>query len=140
MKISRKATYGLRALSALARHPEGRSAHTLASEECLPEDYLEKILQHLKRSGFVISEQGVHGGYTLRNAPETISIWSILEDLDGGFREIPAPSFEGSIAPCPILSHCETKGVWQQLEGIVRNTLSKVTLKDLISERTLEKN
>lgn len=134
MKVSQKASYGLRALAALAQCPEGHglSAHVLAQEEHIPEDYLEKILQHLKRSGFVASEKGVRGGYMLAKAPSEITSWDILETLDGGFKEATHPPFSGTLAPCPVMTHCQTKNVWEQLEGVIKNTLSKVTLADLV--------
>lgn len=134
MKVSTKASYGLRALAGIARYPEGISAHALAEEERLPEDYLEKILQHLKRAGFVVSQKGVRGGYALAKPPETITSWSVIETLDGGFKETPHPTFPGfskQSPACPIMTHCQTKNVWKQLEDIVRNTLSKITLADL---------
>lgn len=136
MKVSRKAVYGFRALARLSALPGGcgMSVHTLAQEECLPEEYLEKILQHLKRDGFVVSEKGARGGYALAKDPEAITSWDIIESLDGGFRETPHPAFPGfsTHSPeCPILTHCQTKNVWEQLEDIVRKTLSKITLADL---------
>ena len=95
MKISRKASYGLSALAALARHPGGCSVHVLAQEEHLPEDYLEKILQHLKRGGFVVSEKGVRGGYMLAKPPHTITSWDIIEILDAASRKRCAPPSPG---------------------------------------------
>lgn len=132
MKISRKASYGLSALVALARHPEGCSVHALAQEERLPEDYLEKILQHLKRGGFVVSEKGARGGYALAKSPHSITSWDILETLDGGFEETGHPAFSGTLSPCPVMTHCQTKSVWEQLESTVKNTLSRVTIADLV--------
>lgn len=140
MKVSKKASYGFRALAGLARHSSGCSAHVLAQEEHIPEDYLEKILQHLKRSGFVISEKGVHGGYALAKTPGEITSWNVIETLDGGFTEATRASFSGTLAPCPVLTHCQTKNVWEQLESVVKNTLSKVTLADLIPKEARVKN
>lgn len=139
MRISRKASYGLSALAALTRHPSGCSVHVLAQEEHLPEDYLEKILQHLKRSGFVVSEKGTHGGYTLAKPPQAITSWDVIEALDGGFKEAAHPAFSGTLSPCPVMTHCQTKNVWEQLESTVKNTLSRVTLADLVPQEARTK-
>ncbi|MFZ1735670.1 MAG: Rrf2 family transcriptional regulator [Candidatus Moraniibacteriota bacterium] len=139
MRISRKASYGLSALAALTRHPRGCSVHVLAQEEHLPEDYLEKILQHLKRSGFVVSEKGAHGGYTLAKPPQEITSWDIIETLDGGFKEALHPAFSGILSPCPVMTHCQTKSVWEQLESTIKNTLSRVTLADLVPKEARTK-
>ena len=140
MRVSHKTSYGLRALVRLSQSKEGISAHLLAEEECLPEDYLEKILQLLKRSGFVTSQKGVRGGYTLSRKPEAISSWDVIEALDGGFHSAARPSFSGTLAPCPILTHCTTKTVWQQVEASMKNTLSKITLADLGKTFTPDEN
>lgn len=131
MKVSRKTYYGLRALTALASSGISQSAHILAKNENIPEDYLEKILQSLNRNHFVISEKGARGGYSLARTPETITVWEIIESLDGGFTPIHNKIFSGTLSPCPILTHCKTKNVWNQLESAIKNTLSKITLADL---------
>lgn len=142
MKVSQKAAYGLRALAALARTSghDGLSVRTIAREEHLPEDYLEKILQQLKRAGFVVSEKGARGGYTLSKSPKDITSWDILETLDGGFKEASRSTFSGTLSPCPVLSHCQTKNVWEQLESAIKNTLSRVTLADLVPKEAHHKN
>ncbi len=134
MKISLKTPYGLSALAALARHPSGCSVHALAQKEHLPEDYLEKILQHLKQSGFVVSQKGIRGGYALAKSPRAITSWDILWTLDGSFKKTPRPAFSGTLSPCPVLTHCQTKSVWEHLESAMKNTLSRVTLADLVPQ------
>ena len=47
MRISKKAYYGLRAITALATEGE-LSVHDMALAENMPEEYLHKILQILK--------------------------------------------------------------------------------------------
>ena len=49
MRISKKAYYGLRAITALATEGE-LSVHDMALAENMPEEYLHKILQILKRA------------------------------------------------------------------------------------------
>ena len=72
MKVSKKAYYGLRAAIALAQSSRALSIHALAESEHLPEDYLEKILQMLRKAGLVEATKGVAGGYALaRSAKET---------------------------------------------------------------------
>ena len=64
MKVSKKAYYGLRAIVGIAHFGE-ISAHALAREENLPEEYLQKILQQLNKAGVICSEKGASGGYAL---------------------------------------------------------------------------
>lgn len=141
MKVSKKAYYGLRAVVSLANEKEAVSAHDLALSEHIPEDFLEKILQRLRQVGIVESKKGVDGGYTLARRVETISVWDILEALDGSIKSfapplkntLPASNAKQSFAswPCPPSSHCQTNEVWRILEKEIETTLSGITLKKL---------
>lgn len=131
MKISKKAYYGLRAVVALAQNNEAISIHTLAEAEKLPEDYLEKILQSLRRSGIVEAKKGATGGYTLARAAKNVNVWNVLRELDGPIKTF-AP-IRGAL-PCLHISHCQTNQVWRKLEEKIEKTLTKIKISDLITD------
>ena len=118
MKVSKKAYYGLRATIALAQADKAVSIHALAESEHLPEDYLEKILQALRKAGIVTSTKGVSGGYSLARSAEMTSAWDILHVLDGPIK-IFMPPIKGTL-PCLQVSHCQTNQVWRTLEGKIK--------------------
>jgi Rrf2 family protein len=130
MKISKKAYYGLRAVLALAQAKKPLSIHALAETEHLPEDYLEKIVQQLRRSGLVEAKKGTAGGYSLTKPATTITVWEILKELDGPLQ-IFLPPVKGTL-PCLQPSHCQTNEVWRKLETEIEHSLSTVTLASLI--------
>ncbi len=132
MKVSKKAYYGFRALAALAQTKSGRSSRDLAEAENLPENYLHKVLQCLKSSGFVESRKGMGGGYRLARSAESIASWDVIEALDGGFKTPDRAILSGAIAPCPIVTHCQTKSIWKEIEQAIEEKLSGITLADLI--------
>lgn len=132
MKVSKKAYYGLRALTALSFSGAGLSVRALAEQEHIPEKYLEKILQTLHQHRVVVARKGIHGGYMLAHSPDRVNVWQIIYALDGGFENIERPEMFGSIAPCPIVTHCQTKNVWHQLDHAIQTTLSNITLADLV--------
>jgi Rrf2 family transcriptional regulator, cysteine metabolism repressor len=129
MKISKKAYYGLRAVVALAQNNKAISIHTLAKAEKLPEDYLEKILQILRRSGIVEAKKGVAGGYALVRTAKNINVWNVLRELDGPIKTF-AP-IKGAL-PCLHVSHCQTNKVWRILEEEIEKTLTKIKISDLL--------
>jgi Rrf2 family cysteine metabolism transcriptional repressor len=131
MKISKKAYYGLRAMVSLAQDGQVRSIHTLAREEGLPEDYLEKILQGLRKAGLVEATKGQSGGYGLALEPELITANHILKTLDGSLVPFPCSSSEGGGA-CSQESSCATSNVWKKLNMALEDTLDSITLADLI--------
>lgn len=135
MKVSKKAYYGLRALTALSFSREGLSVRALAEQEHIPEKYLEKILQTLHRHKFVSAYKGVRGGYVLAHSPHVINAWQIIQALDGGFENIERPEMSGSLSPCPIVTHCQTKSIWRKLDHAIQTTLSNITLADLTPRR-----
>ena len=134
MRISKKAYYGLRAITALATEGE-LSVHDMALAENMPEVYLHKILQMLKREGVVSSEKGAHGGYTLARPLDAISVWDIVSTLDGGWKTFAPPRLTHA-SPYPKLTHCQTNQVWRELEQKIETTLSAMTL-DQITTNTL---
>ena len=129
MKISRKAYYGLRAMTRLAKERETISIHALAEEENLPEEFLEKILQKLRSAGLVEATKGVNGGYALALRPEDITAGHILSVLDGPLVPFPCTDGQGK---CPEQRHCATSTVWKKLDQALSDTLDGITLKDLI--------
>lgn len=145
MKVSKKAYYGLRATLAIAKAKRPISIHSLARDESLPEDYLEKIVQALRRAGIVGAKKGVDGGYTLARTTHTITAWDIIETLDGPMnieptltKKIPSLNYTGNITPpgwpCPPMSHCQTNQVWRVLEHTIEKTLSSLTLEKILHQ------
>jgi Rrf2 family cysteine metabolism transcriptional repressor len=130
MKISKKAYYGLRAMVSLAKDPQVRSIHALAEEEGLPEDYLEKILQELRRAGLVEATKGQQGGYGLAIGPDLVTANHILRVLDGPLVPFPCSSSEGQ-GLCSHESGCATSNVWKKLNMALEDTLDSITLADL---------
>ncbi len=130
MKISKKSYYGLRAILTLAQTEKPLSIHALAETEHLPEDYLEKIVQQLRRSGLVEAKKGTTGGYSLAKPATKTTVWEILKELDGPLQ-IFLPPIKGTL-PCLQPSHCQTNEVWRKLEIEIEQSLSKITLASLI--------
>lgn len=130
MKVSKKAYYGLRAVLTLAQAKEPLSIHTIAETEHLPEDYLEKILQALRRGRIVEAKKGTTGGYTLAKPIEKLSTWDILRVLDGPIKMF-VPPVKGEL-PCLQVSHCQTNQVWRVLEEKIEQTLSDITLQSIL--------
>ena len=134
MKISKKAYYGLRAVLALAQADKPLSIHALALTEQLPEGYLVKILQNLRKGGLVEAKKGTAGGYSLARTKENINVWEVLRILDGPMKPF-MPPIKGEL-PCFQPSHCQTNEVWRKLESEIETSLSQVTLSSLLPNHT----
>lgn len=85
MKISQKGLYALQSLMMLARHHDQGAIRIrdIASEEDLPEKFLELILLELKNARIVESVRGAKGGYQLRRPSADIHLSEIIRLIDG---------------------------------------------------------
>lgn len=86
MKIfSKKVKYGLAALFELAKYSNMgyTQIKNIASEQNIPQNYLEQLLSILKKAGLVESMRGSQGGYKLSREANKIRIIDVIEVLDG---------------------------------------------------------
>ncbi len=85
MKISTRGRYGLRLLVDIAEHAsDGPIAlSTVAKRQKLSEKYLQQVALLLTRGGFLNSVKGSGGGYLLKDSPEQIKIYDVLDLLEG---------------------------------------------------------
>lgn len=130
MKLSSRVRYGCRALVDLAvHHEEGPVAlEVLAEETSIPEKYLAKIIQDLRRSGLIRSVRGPHGGYLLSGPPSEVTVLDVWEALEGPL--CPVDCLENP-AQCELLDECVTREVWSQVRDAVSGVLKSVTLEAL---------
>ena len=85
MRVSQKGLYALEAVILLARRYEQGTVkiHDIASDEKLPEKFLELILLELKHARIVESVRGAKGGYRLKRSPSKIFLGEIIRTIDG---------------------------------------------------------
>jgi len=131
LRLSTKARYGLRALMSLARHyGEGPViAKVIAREEDISENYLEQIMELLRRSGIVRSIRGAQGGFSLAKPPEDIKIKEIVDILEGPIHLIDCLS-DPEI--CNRNKGCSARTFWKKLEENINKFLESHTLADLM--------
>jgi Rrf2 family protein len=137
-----KAEYGVRLLVELGRQDGGVpvSLKSIAENEGLPLAYLERIVALLRKSGFVESTRGAHGGYRLAMPAEDIRMDEVVAALEGAVA--PMACFvddragEGTRVLC---SHhrdgdlCATKLLWTRVQSGVIKALQQTTLAELVA-------
>lgn len=83
MMLSQTAEYALRAVVALAQHPESpKTAAQIAKLTKVPEHYLSKVLHALAKGGIISSRRGLHGGYALEHSPEKLPLLDVINAVD----------------------------------------------------------
>lgn len=86
MKLSAKAEYACLAVLELAlRHdrPQPARLTEIAGSNGIPERFLVQILLQLKGAGLVTSVRGAAGGYRLAYEPREISVWDVVQTVEG---------------------------------------------------------
>lgn len=140
MRISRKAEYALRALTAMARKPPSATSQIeeLASSEHIPLKFLEQILLTLKKAGLLRSRRGVGGGYQLDLPAARISLADILTAIDGPFQPMSCtPSEPGknlkTACDCGTPGGCGCGRIFTDLQCQVHAFLSSASLADVLA-------
>ena len=142
--LSKKAKYGLHALSKLAQeHGKGPTLISdISVSESIPHKFLEMILLDLKRKGILQSKKGKGGGYSLRRAPALITLGEVVRALDGPLAPLPCVSQTAyqSCDECVDELSCGIRNVMKEVRDATASILDGTTLQDLItrSNRAVE--
>ena len=128
-----KTEYGLRAMAALAKNglKKPMSLTQIAKAEHISQSYLERLFAKLKADDLVSSVKGAEGGYVLAHQPEKITIFELVESLEGPLAIFYCFTKEDNKFSCSS-KKCLTKNIWLALQQNMIHTLRKFTLADLI--------
>lgn len=137
MKLSAKAEYACLAVLELAlRHdrPEPARLVEVAGPNSIPERFLVQILLQLKGAGFVSSVRGAAGGYRLALEPREISLWDIVQTVDGPMDTTAAEHETNATAGWHVL-----RDVWQETSRLEQQHLQQINFAQL-AEMAREQN
>ncbi|HSR34242.1 MAG TPA: Rrf2 family transcriptional regulator [Anaerolineae bacterium] len=140
MRVSAKELYGLRAMSEFARHwGQGPlSLAEVARKQGISQPYLEQIAIDLRRAGLLNSRRGAQGGYYLARAPEATTAGDVIRALEGSILPVQCVA-EGKCTPCSHEDGCSARGIWEQVQDRLIETLDSITLADLEPHSTQAK-
>ena len=130
MELSLKSEYAILAMLELANNfaiDQPLQIRQIATQQNIPDRYLEQLLATLKRQGLVKSQRGAKGGYILSRAPWEISLLEIIRGIEGydPISEKNSKSGNESASLSVILE------VWEAAQKSASNVLDGCTLKDL---------
>jgi Rrf2 family protein len=140
MKMSEGVEWTAHACVMLAALPPGVGlpAAALAEFHYLAPAYMAKHMQALTRAGVVDSIRGAGGGYRLAKPAADITLWDIVEAIEGG-----EPPFRCSEirqqGPCTgpntdFRKPCEITAVFRKAEVAWRAELKSVSLADIAAD------
>ena len=123
MKFTTRTTYGLRGMIRLAQNykSESMSLATIAKEEGISANYLERLFSALKKDGLVSAEKGVSGGYSLVKDPQKITVFDIIKSLEGKISPFHCLDEDGKVF-CNAKCNCGVVAVLGKVQKAVNNT------------------
>lgn len=131
--FSRQCEYAIQALIYLAKKPPDQltSIKEIAEQLSIPQHFLGKILQSLSLKGMLNSQKGLFGGFTLGNPAKNISLFNIVEAIDGeSYRTECVLGF----SDCSKGNPCPVHDKWKDLRDGIVDLMKKKTLEELANE------
>jgi Rrf2 family protein len=136
--LTRKTTYGIRALASLARAGErSLSVAELAAREGIPEHFLSVILSDLRQRGIVRGRRGPDGGYQLNVDPSQLNLADVVESLGGplfSFACLQRGPGSARCAECPGAGRCAAEMALGRASAAAYAVLESILVRDLADE------
>ncbi|WP_324825389.1 Rrf2 family transcriptional regulator [Sinanaerobacter sp. ZZT-01] len=138
MRISAKSRYALAALTYMALiHANNETVTLIKISETLgiSKLYLEQAFSLLRQAELVTSIKGPQGGYRLNRDPKEITVYQIFSAIEASlFR----PTEQTVHEKAPFVDKAMQARVFSQLDKTILDTLSHITLADLVEEESLQ--
>jgi Rrf2 family nitric oxide-sensitive transcriptional repressor len=133
MQLSAYSDYALRVLMhAALRRPERVTVDEVAATFGISRHHLVKVVHDLGRNGFLQTQRGAGGGFTLGRPPERIRLGDVVrlgEETDTVIECVDLPQ-----RPCRLFPACRLKGVLDEAAAAFFAVLDGYTLADLVRQ------
>jgi Rrf2 family cysteine metabolism transcriptional repressor len=130
MRLSTRGRYGTRAMLDVALHADEGLVHLtdIAERQEISKKYLEHLTARLETLGLLRAVRGTGGGVGLAKPACEITIFDILNALEGSLT--PVECIERPEV-CPRCVSCGARRLWAELAEITTGFLASVSLEEL---------
>ena len=130
LRFNQMTDYAVLLLRHMVQHPSRSwSSQSLASDTGLSRASVSNIMKKMVNFGLCRSEQGPNGGYLLAMPATDVSLWQVLQAMDGVSAVSRCLDHQGTA--CELEATCELKPQWQQLNGLFQGILDSIDFEQL---------
>lgn len=133
LEVTRRSDLAVKALVALARDGGRLKGSDLAKTVGATAGFLPQVLSPLVRQGWVGSDPGPTGGYSLRSDARDISVLAIIEATEGVTDTTTCVLAD---RPCSEHGPCSLHSSWSRARELLLDELAGVTVADLVAQET----
>lgn len=133
MQFNTTTDYAVRILLYLATVERMAASKEIAEAMNIPPKYITTIVSRLKERKFIQTFQGAGGGYSLIRSPQEITLWDIVDTMEGGITinccsvcDTACILFDGS--------RCALHRTYGAVQQSVESVLNGITLQSLIHD------
>jgi Rrf2 family protein len=132
MQINVTTDYAIRTVLYLAlRGGEVVTSAEISQTMKIPQEYIITLTKRLRDNGILRTERGTKGGYALNKEPWNITLWEIVNVMEGTTRinrclEGDHYCSRHAIETCPVRKN------YEKLQQIFDDTLSGITIESLM--------
>ena len=137
MQLTQYTDYSFRALVYLAGVKDGELATVMRISEYYEVSYnhLVKVIQELRKHGYVQSVRGRSGGIRLAKATDEINLYDIMHLMKGSHR---SAHNEQTIQMDTLKNHSIVKPILDEARNAFNDVLKAYTLEDLVQRLKLQ--
>jgi len=134
LQLSTKVRYAARAMIELAVNYNTNPVqlNDIACKQDISVKYLEQIMAPLRARGFVRTQKGSRGGYHLAANPDNITLYDIVESVEGSIAPVSCVDNDES---CERAVRCVTRSVWSNVKEAMKKELQSHTLRELANQQ-----
>ena len=129
MRLSVFTDYSLRVLiQAALRHPNKLTIDEVAKAYGISRNHLIKVINELGRAGFLVTQRGRSGGFTLARPADRITIAEVVKFGEDGQPLVEC--FDAERNKCVITPACKMKGMIAEAKRAFFDVLARYTVAD----------
>ena len=132
--MTRKSDLAVRALIALSRSDRRLKAAALAEATGATPGFVPQVVSPLVRRGWVGSDPGPTGGYSLRVDPSTINVLNVIEAVEGVTDTVNCVLEDRA---CNDQGHCSLHVPWSRSRDLLLTALREVSIADLLLDQDM---